>query len=95
MKKWFIAAFALLAAIVVSAQEQSADATLVIKAQGSFLASGTVVKTDGAYDTKDQTNPQGQQSFPLCREEQCGTGGFVAEMVGEEFTFAQLVNIPI
>lgn len=53
MKKLLIAAFALLAATAVPAQEQTADSPLVIKAQGSFLAGGTVVKADGAYDTKD------------------------------------------
>ncbi len=49
MKKLLIAAFALLAATAVYAQEQTANAPLVIKAQGSFLAGGTVVKVDGTY----------------------------------------------
>lgn len=50
----------LLSAIAVSAQKQTDNGPLVIKAQGSFMAGGTVVKADGVYDTKYQTNPQGQ-----------------------------------
>ena len=60
MKRIIVAAFMLLSAIAVSAQKQTDNGPLVIKAQGSFMAGGTVVKADGVYDTNDQTNPQGQ-----------------------------------
>lgn len=60
MKELLISAFALFFAITASAQELAANTPLVTKAQGSFLAGGTVMKAGVVYDTKDQTNQQGQ-----------------------------------
>ena len=60
MKKMFIAALMLLFANVCIAQEKTNQAPLVIKAQGSFFAGGTIVKAGGVYDRHDQTNPKGQ-----------------------------------
>lgn len=60
MKKIFIAAVMLLFACAGFAQNNSNNAPLVIKEQGSFLAGGTVIKGEGVYDTHDQTNPHGQ-----------------------------------
>lgn len=60
MKKMFIAALVLLFANVCIAQEKTNQAPLVIKAQGSFFAGGTIVKAGGVYDRHDQTNPKGQ-----------------------------------
>lgn len=60
MKKLLIPVSVLFLAITVFAQEQAANAPIVIISQGSFLAGGTVEKADGVYDTKSQTNPQGQ-----------------------------------
>lgn len=53
MKELLISAFALFFAITVSAQGLAANTPIVIKAQGSFLAGGTVMKAGGVYDTKD------------------------------------------
>ena len=48
-------------AVLISACGQSpADSVLAISSQGSFMVGGSVVTSDGSYDTSDPQNPSGQ-----------------------------------